>query len=66
MELTNENAIREFLTKISYSCTGKDCKSCPFYLRRENGEAPLSACLFINKDPEKWNVDDIIERYKKL
>ena len=26
----------------------------------------LSACLFINKDPEKWNVDDIIERYKKL
>ena len=66
MELTNESAIREFLTKISSSCIGKDCKICPLYLKRENGEASLSACLFINKDPEKWNVEDIIERYNKL
>ena len=66
MELTNETAIREFLPKISYFCTGKDCKTCPLQLRREIGETPLSACLFINKDPDKWNVDDIIERYKKL
>ena len=66
MELTNESAIREFLTKIASSCTGKDCKICPLYLKRENGEASLSACLFINKDPEKWNVEDIIERYNKL
>lgn len=66
MELTNESAIREFLTKISSSCIGKDCKICPLYLKRENGEPSLSACLFVNKDPEKWNVYDIIERYKKL
>ena len=66
MELTNESAIREFLTKISSSCIGKDCKICPLYLKRENGEASLSACLFINNDPEKWHVEDIIERYNKL
>lgn len=66
MRLTNENVIREFFTKISYSCTKKDCKSCPLYLRLKNSEVPLSACLLINNDPEKWNVDDIIERYREL
>ena len=66
MELTNESAIREFFIKISYSCARKDCRTCPLYLRLKNSEASLSACLLINKNPETWDADDIIERYKKL
>lgn len=46
--------------KISKYCNDVGCYSCPFY------DEDNCYCIFTNLVPLNWNVNDIMERFKKL